>query len=89
MRSGTTPNPYEVYCTRCNVSFPVGTRVCMHCGQPIGRAASAPRALGGPGPFDEEPAEEPPARSVAFSPMTFVWLLAAAATVIYRSCQQP
>jgi hypothetical protein len=87
MPSATPANPYEVYCTRCNVSFPVGTRVCVHCGQPIGRAAAAARALGAPRPLDDEPSEDLPTRSVAFSPMTFVWLLAAAATVIYRSCQ--
>jgi len=85
---GTTPaNPYEVYCTHCSVSFPVGTRVCMHCGQPIGRVAVAAAALRGPGPIDDDPQEELPTRSMAFSPMTFVWLLAAVATVIYRSCQ--
>ena len=25
-------SPYEVRCPRCDVSFPVGTRVCLHCG---------------------------------------------------------
>lgn len=85
---GTTPaNPYEVYCTRCSVSFPVDTRVCVHCGQPIGRAVPVAPALRGPDPFDEARPEESPGRSLAFSPMTFVWLLAAVATVIYRSCQ--
>jgi hypothetical protein len=88
MRSETKVAPFEVYCTFCNVSFPVGTRSCVHCGRPIGRSAAAPRTLRDPGPIDEEPAEEAPARSMAFSPMTFVWLAAAAATVIYRSCQQ-
>ena len=23
---------YEVWCHACNVTFPVGTRVCLHCG---------------------------------------------------------
>ena len=55
MRSGTQANPYEVYCTHCNVSFPVGTRVCVHCGQPIGREASLARALRAPGPEGVEP----------------------------------
>jgi hypothetical protein len=87
MRSATPANPYEVYCTRCGVSFPIGTRVCVHCGQPIGRAAALATALRGPAPIDEDPQEQLPTRSVAFSPMTFVWLLAAVATVIYRSCQ--
>ena len=87
MQGATPVNPYEVYCTRCSVSFPVGTRTCVHCGQPIGRTAPVARAQRAPGPLDEGPAEELPTRSLAFSPMTFVWLLAAVATVIYRSCQ--
>jgi hypothetical protein len=28
--------PYEVYCYECRVTFPVGTRSCVHCGRPIG-----------------------------------------------------
>ena len=87
MRGATPANPYEVYCTHCNVSFPVGTRICVHCGQPIGRMAAVASALRGPAPIDEDPPDELPTRSMAFSPMTFVWLLAAVATVIYRSCQ--
>jgi hypothetical protein len=88
MRGEAPANPYEVNCTRCRVSFPVGTRVCVHCGGPIGRAVTAAPAVAGPGPFDEELPEEVRGRSLAFSPTTFVWLLAAVATVIYRSCQQ-
>lgn len=29
---------YEVRCPRCDVSFPIGTRKCVHCGGPIGRS---------------------------------------------------
>jgi len=86
MRSATPANPYQVYCTRCNVSFPVGTRSCVHCGQPIGRPGPVSRPLEAPAPLDENPQEELPSRSLTFSPMTFVWLLAAVGTVIYRSC---
>lgn len=32
------PSPYEVYCEHCRVSFPVGTRSCIHCGARIGRS---------------------------------------------------
>jgi hypothetical protein len=88
MQSVTPPvNPYEVVCTRCKVTFPVGTRSCMHCGQPIGRAPARTPTLRGPAPIEAEPDDDLPTRSMAFSPMTFVWLLAAIATVIYRSCQ--
>ncbi len=88
MQSAAPANPYEVYCTRCKVSFPVGTRICVHCGQPIGRAPVAAPGLRGPVPIDSDPQDELPTRSMVFSPMTFVWLFAAVATVIYRSCQQ-
>jgi hypothetical protein len=27
--------PYEVYCFDCRVTFPVGTRRCLHCGSPL------------------------------------------------------
>lgn len=27
---------YEVRCGRCNVSFPKGTKKCLHCGGPTG-----------------------------------------------------
>lgn len=33
--------PYEVRCPRCDVSFPVETRRCIHCGGPTS-AAGAP-----------------------------------------------
>jgi len=87
MREATPANPYEVYCTHCRVSFPVDTRVCVHCGQRIGRSAALAGAPVGPGPFEEDLPEQAPTRSLAFSPTTFVWLLAAVATVVYRSCQ--
>jgi len=34
-------DPFEVRCHRCDVSFPVETRVCMHCG---GRIDSSDRS---------------------------------------------
>ena len=33
--------PFEVYCVNCKVTFPIGTRKCLHCGArvaPQGRA---------------------------------------------------
>ena len=30
--------PFEVYCPRCDVTFPVGTKRCVHCG---GRTVSS------------------------------------------------
>jgi hypothetical protein len=38
-RSRGNASPYEVRCPRCDVSFPVETRKCIHCGGPTGRPA--------------------------------------------------
>ena len=43
MRTPGPQNAYEVYCYRCNVTAPVGTRRCVHCGQPISRGEPDPR----------------------------------------------
>jgi hypothetical protein len=32
MRPRGPQNPYEIYCYQCNVTAPVGTRRCVHCG---------------------------------------------------------
>jgi hypothetical protein len=31
---------FEVRCHRCNVSFPIGTKVCLHCGGRTGEPAA-------------------------------------------------
>jgi hypothetical protein len=33
--------PYEVYCHRCRVTFPVEARRCIHCGGPLTGQAAA------------------------------------------------
>jgi hypothetical protein len=86
MRGPTPINPYEVYCTHCSVSFPVGTRVCLHCGQPIGRSAASAAALQRSAAPDEDALEDFPMRSPKFSPLTLAWLVAGVATVAYRAC---
>ena len=35
------PTPYEVRCPRCDVSFPVETRRCIHCGGPTSAAGAS------------------------------------------------
>lgn len=86
MRGSTPVNPYEVNCARCRVSFPVGTRTCIHCGQPIDRpgagTAGPPRSLAS----DEEAMQEMPLRALKASPLTIAWLVAGLATVAYRAC---
>ncbi len=37
--------PFEVRCPRCDVTFPIGTKRCVHCGGRTVRS-SGPRAVG-------------------------------------------
>ena len=92
------PSPYEVYCQRCRVSFPVGTRPCIHCGERIGRPgllraaparpAAAPKRPAGapPPPVFEEDAEELPTRGGLMSPVAILWVVLILGGAIYRAC---
>lgn len=53
--AGSSANVYEVRCHDCDVSFPVGTKRCIHCG---GRTGSRPI-------FEEQIAADP---QVVFAP---------------------
>lgn len=78
--------PYEVLCRRCQVSFPVGTRHCVHCGGRIGRERLAlPSTSADPLP-DEFGEQEVAPRSRFLSPFTVMWLLLALAGALYRQC---
>ena len=50
-------SPYEVRCARCDVSFPVEAKTCMHCGGPTGkpgRFASASEGVFSTGPMNND-----------------------------------
>ena len=89
------PAPFEVHCERCRVTFPVGTRRCIHCGSPTSRA---PRQHGlRVGPAHESEAEGPEtpdpelARRRFVSPLTLMWIALIAAGYLVRACsgQEP
>ncbi len=90
----SAPAPFEVYCDRCRVTFPVGTRRCIHCG---GRTGSSTQKLGMRFEPMREPEEAPaelepePARRRFVSPLTLVWIVLIAAGYLVRACsgQQP
>ena len=93
MQAGA-PAPFEVRCERCRVTFPVGTRRCIHCGGPTGVSARN-RALrlepmAAP---EEDSAEIDPrlARRRFVSPLTVVWIVLIAAGYLVRACsgQEP
>jgi len=91
-------NVYEVRCEGCDVSFPPGTRQCVHCGERIGR----PRLLLGRGdempefaggePFPEarEAEEAEPASGGRFLRVgfTLVWVVLALASAALRACRE-
>ena len=83
--------PFEVYCFSCRVTFPTGTRRCVHCGGPIGRRS--PRISASPQdlselaaalPVEEEaPAEPSPARRIGGLSL---WILLALGAALSRMC---
>ncbi len=89
-------SPYEVRCHHCDVSFPVGTKTCLHCGERVG---GGPFFRIGTDPtesvFEQEPvfgeaeaAEEPdaPRRPFRFG-VTMIWLAALVLSAAQRACQ--
>jgi len=86
---------YEIRCHACNVSFPPGTRACIHCGERIGRPRFLPGggadmpAFEGGDPFPEADEVDPGSGGgrglrVGF---TLLWLLLAVASAAFRVCQ--
>lgn len=45
-------SPYEVRCPRCDVSFPIETRRCIHCGGPTAESAATADPGAFPGPLE-------------------------------------
>jgi hypothetical protein len=78
---------YEVVCPACRVTFPVGTRRCIHCGGRVGPAATAgpPIELPPPGE-DAEVGDVMRPRIRTLSPMTVIWILLLLAGSLYRTC---
>lgn len=88
---------YEVRCPACAVSFPVGTRRCIHCGGATAVPQTAARLAAlrelpfefepADGPLmEDEPEEETPRRGGRG--LALMWLLLAVAASIYRTCSQ-
>ncbi len=77
--------PYEVYCYECRVTYPLGTRSCVHCGRPIGSPPGArvsnPLLPGG------DAVEAPDALSTArrFGGLS-LWVLLALGAALSRLC---
>jgi len=82
-------SPYEVLCPRCNVTFPVGTRHCIHCGGPVGRGrglfSGATTTSPADRPEEIDELDDVPRRS-PFSPVALLWVILLGAGAIYRAC---
>jgi hypothetical protein len=80
--------PYEISCSRCLVTFPVGTKRCLHCGGRLTREG-ARQSIVFPPPTDipeELPEEESSKRGSRISPISVLWIVAALGVAIQRAC---
>ncbi len=87
MTPAKTMARYEVRCPRCRVSYPIGTRTCLHCGSRI-RSEEAASSAPVPGVAPTEQAEEEvEARKSPLRLITgLVWVGLALAGSLYRAC---
>jgi hypothetical protein len=79
-------NPYEVYCPRCSVTFPVGQKNCVHCGGRLSKERLEPAEFAIPFEEMEEVQEETATKRSAWSPLALVWLILFVGGTIYRAC---
>lgn len=86
MQENLAQTPYEVACPDCRVTFPIGTRQCVHCGGPIARQRSLQPRLRPSGEESVVVNDELGRRPGGFSPMTLVWVVLLLGGYLYRSC---
>ena len=79
-------NPYEVYCSPCSVTFPVGQKHCIHCGGRLSKERLEPGEFAIPFEEAEEVEEEISTRRSGWSPLALIWLVLFVGGTIYRSC---
>ena len=86
MEAQSPQTPYEVFCPRCKVTFPVGARHCLHCGGRLARERG--QLIEAPLSFDEggAPVEDEGPRMGRFSPVALIWVLLFVAGTLYRAC---
>ena len=92
MRTPGPQNPYEVYCYQCNVTAPVGTRRCIHCGGSISRGVQDPRRaalaalVGAEISEADEEGDEAPISAASFVPKIALWILLLFGGLLFRFC---
>jgi len=83
--------PFEVYCDQCNVSAPVGTRRCLHCGGRMSGTRGSGRTeltkqLEAELPHTEEQGEELATSIGSAAPKIALWFALLIGGFLYRMC---
>jgi hypothetical protein len=87
MRAASS-HPVEVYCNHCRVTFPTGSKRCIHCGGPLSRERWGASVELGPGAEEVLLEEEPVVRRSPFSPVTLVWIALLVGAYLTRMCAE-
>ncbi len=92
MQQENPRSPFEVYCQRCRVTFPVNAKHCLHCGGRLSKTQSASPIVFEPSMQPSMPPplelrdEDTPSRTRSFSPISILWIAVALAVGIQRAC---
>ncbi len=91
MRAPGPQDIYEIYCYQCNVTAPVGTPRCIHCGMRLSRTQNPQRAalatlIGAEITEADEEREELPASIGSVAPKIAMWILLLIGGFFYRFC---
>jgi len=91
MDSRGPQNPYEVYCYQCNVTAPVGTRRCIHCGGRLSGTRDQQRTelterLRAELPHATEDGEELATSIGSAAPKIALWIALLIGGFVYRLC---
>jgi len=78
----SSATPFEIRCENCNVSFPVKTKSCLHCGAPLGTRFSWAPAESASQPETNEPTPGRRLGSMA------LWIVLALAATLARLCER-
>lgn len=91
MRALGPQSPHEVYCYQCNVTAPVGTPRCIHCGGRLSGAREQQRTaltdlLKAEFTHADEEGEELATSIGSAAPKIALWILLLAGSFLYRFC---
>ena len=85
MENSGSATAFEVYCPRCNVSFAVGSKKCLHCGSRLSAQRGHPGLVLPPEAEEMMAEAEAPSRG-RVSPLTLMWIVLLLGGYLYRAC---